>query len=250
MSSATAVPGPTAAASRSPTGTTSPPASPRPRTGSSTRGPGGWNDLDSLEIGNGDQVGLTADQRRSHMTLWAMAASPLLLGTDLTALNATDKAMLTNDRLIAVNQDGVAAKRIVNSGPKQVWSKREAERRLHRRALQHRHLRQPDRQRELVAGRLLRRRRRHRPLVRPERRHGQRLLQRDPAAGGDPADPGHPAVGHHRPVRGRERLVQRGVDRRHRPRRLQRHAASSTRPTRRARMWSGRSNRRPPGMPH
>jgi hypothetical protein len=89
-------------------------------------GPGGWNDLDSLEIGNGDQVGLTADQRRSHMTLWAMAASPLLLGTDLTALTATDKAMLTNDRLIAVNQDGVAAKRIVNSSPKQVWSKREA----------------------------------------------------------------------------------------------------------------------------
>lgn len=89
-------------------------------------GPGGWNDLDSLEIGNGDQVGLNADQRRSHMTLWAMAASPLLLGTDLTALTATDKAMLTNDRLIAVNQDGVAARRIVNSGSQQVWSKREA----------------------------------------------------------------------------------------------------------------------------
>ncbi|WP_406730557.1 carbohydrate-binding protein [Streptomyces sp. NBC_01794] len=89
-------------------------------------GPGGWNDLDSLEIGNGDQVGLNADQRRSQMTLWAMAASPLLLGTDLTALTATDKAMLTNDRLIAVDQDGVAARRIVNSGSQQVWSKREA----------------------------------------------------------------------------------------------------------------------------
>ncbi|MEU3458841.1 carbohydrate-binding protein [Streptomyces sp. NPDC006733] len=89
-------------------------------------GPGGWNDLDSLEIGNGDQVGLTADQRRSHFTLWAMAASPLLLGTDLTAMNSTDKAMLTNDRLIAVDQDGVAAKRIVNSGVNQVFSKKEA----------------------------------------------------------------------------------------------------------------------------
>ncbi|MFC8519519.1 glycosyl hydrolase family 28 protein [Streptomyces sp. NPDC057257] len=88
-------------------------------------GPGGWNDLDSLEIGNGDQVGLTADQRRSHFTLWAMAASPLLLGTDLTHLDAVDKAMLTNDRLIGVDQDGVAAKRVVNSGVKQVWSKRE-----------------------------------------------------------------------------------------------------------------------------
>ncbi len=89
-------------------------------------GPGGWNDLDSLEIGNGDQIGLTADQRRSHFTLWAMAASPLLLGTDLTHLDATDLAMLTNDRLIAVDQDGMAAKRIVNSGSNQVWSKREA----------------------------------------------------------------------------------------------------------------------------
>ena len=88
-------------------------------------GPGGWNDLDSLEIGNGDQAGLTADQRRSHFTLWAMAASPLLLGTDLTHLDSVDKAMLTNDRLIGVDQDGVAAKRVVNSGVKQVWSKRE-----------------------------------------------------------------------------------------------------------------------------
>ncbi|MFF7982912.1 alpha-galactosidase [Streptomyces sp. NPDC007901] len=90
-------------------------------------GPGGWNDLDSLEIGNGDQVGLTADQRRSHFTLWSMAAAPLLLGTDLTHLDSVDKAMLTNDRLIGVDQDGVAAKRIVSSGVKQVWSKKESD---------------------------------------------------------------------------------------------------------------------------
>lgn len=89
-------------------------------------GPGGWNDLDSLEVGNGDQIGLNADQRRTQFTLWSMAASPLLLGTDLTHLDSTDLAMLTNDRLIAVDQDGVAAKRIVNSGSGQVFSKREA----------------------------------------------------------------------------------------------------------------------------
>ncbi|MEU5974409.1 carbohydrate-binding protein [Streptomyces sp. NPDC047315] len=90
-------------------------------------GPGGWNDLDSLQIGNGDQIGLTADQRRSHMTLWAMAASPLLIGGDLTDLNATDRAILGNERLIAVNQDGVAARRLVNSGNQQVWHKKEAD---------------------------------------------------------------------------------------------------------------------------
>jgi hypothetical protein len=89
-------------------------------------GPGGWNDLDSLQLGNGDQVGLSADQRRSMFTLWAMAAAPLLLGTDLTALTATDLAMLTNDRLIGVDQDGVAAARIISSGSNQVWRKREA----------------------------------------------------------------------------------------------------------------------------
>ncbi|MEW2048747.1 alpha-galactosidase [Streptomyces sp. NPDC005476] len=90
-------------------------------------GPGGWNDLDSLELGNGDRVGLNADQRRSHFTLWAMAAAPLLLGTDLTQLDSVDRAMLNNDRLIGVDQDGVAASRIVNSGVRQVWSKKESD---------------------------------------------------------------------------------------------------------------------------
>jgi hypothetical protein len=90
-------------------------------------GPGGWNDYDSLEVGNGSNTGLTVDQRRSHMTLWAMAASPLLLGTDLTHLDPTDLAMLTNDRVIAVDQDGVAAKRIVNNGSQQAYSKKESD---------------------------------------------------------------------------------------------------------------------------
>jgi hypothetical protein len=88
-------------------------------------GPGGWNDLDSVEIGNGDEAGLSADQRRSQLTLWSMAAAPLLLGTDLTHLDPVDKAMLTNDSVLGVDQDGVAAKRIVNSGTQQVFSKKE-----------------------------------------------------------------------------------------------------------------------------
>jgi hypothetical protein len=88
-------------------------------------GPGGWNDLDSLEVGNGDNTGLTSDQRRSHLTLWAMAAAPLLLGTDLTHLDATDQAMLTNDSVLGADQDAIAAKRIVKSGDDQVWVKKE-----------------------------------------------------------------------------------------------------------------------------
>jgi Alpha galactosidase A/Alpha galactosidase C-terminal beta sandwich domain len=103
-------------------------------------GPGGWNDLDSIEIGSGDQAIKTQtgmnkqDIRRTQLTLWSMAGAPLLLGTDLTLLTqanppadiAADRAMLFNDRVIAVDQDGVAAKRIVNSGGGQVFSKRES----------------------------------------------------------------------------------------------------------------------------
>jgi hypothetical protein len=104
-------------------------------------GPGHWNDYDSIEIGSGDQeiqdiAGMSkTDIRRTQLTLWSMAAAPLLLGTDLTLLTAAnppagvaaDKAMLFNDRIIAVDQDGVAAKRIINSGGGQVYSKKEAD---------------------------------------------------------------------------------------------------------------------------
>jgi alpha-galactosidase len=88
-------------------------------------GPGGWNDYDSLELGNGDNDGLTVAQRRSMFSLWAMAASPLILGSDLTHLDAGDLAMLGNDRVIAVDQDGAAASRIVKSGDGQVFAKAE-----------------------------------------------------------------------------------------------------------------------------
>jgi hypothetical protein len=90
-------------------------------------GRGGWNDLDAIEVGDGDQVGLTADQRRSQLTLWAMAGAPLLLGTDLTALDPTDVTMLTNDRMLRVDRDGLGAARIVRSGDVQVFAKRETD---------------------------------------------------------------------------------------------------------------------------
>src|SRR5581483_8932069 len=47
-------------------------------------GPGHWNDLDSVEVGNGDRDGLTPDERRSVVTFWSIEAAPLLLGTVLT----------------------------------------------------------------------------------------------------------------------------------------------------------------------
>ena len=88
-------------------------------------GPGGYNDYDSLEVGNGSNDGLTAPERQSQMSLWAMGAAPLTLGTDLTALDPTDLGYLKNAQVLAVDQDGIDASRIVNSGNQQAYSKTE-----------------------------------------------------------------------------------------------------------------------------
>ncbi|MFE9424710.1 alpha-galactosidase [Kitasatospora sp. NPDC006697] len=85
-------------------------------------GPGGWNDLDSLEVGNGSADGLTPDERQTAETLWAVNAAPLLLGTDLTNLDAADKALLTNSEVIGVDQAGRAAHPVDQLTNSQVWS--------------------------------------------------------------------------------------------------------------------------------
>ena len=56
-------------------------------------GPGGFNDFDMLEIGNG---GLTAAEERAHFGIWAIAKSPLLIGTDLSKINQASLAVLKN----------------------------------------------------------------------------------------------------------------------------------------------------------
>jgi len=84
-------------------------------------GPGGWNDLDSLEIGNGDADGLTVGERHTMMTLWAISCSPLILGSDLTKLDDGDLAILTNAEVLAVDQAGHAASPLSSYGDQQVW---------------------------------------------------------------------------------------------------------------------------------
>ncbi|GAA4516277.1 MULTISPECIES: NPCBM/NEW2 domain-containing protein [Nonomuraea] len=65
-------------------------------------GPGHWNDPDMLEIGNG---GMTATEYRTHMSMWAMMAAPLIIGTDLRAASAETLEILGNREIIAVDQD-------------------------------------------------------------------------------------------------------------------------------------------------
>jgi hypothetical protein len=84
-------------------------------------GKGGWNDPDSLELGNGSADGLTVDERRSQMTLWAVSAAPLLLGSNLTAMDSTDLAMLTNDEVLAVDRAGHPALPVSQASQQQVW---------------------------------------------------------------------------------------------------------------------------------
>jgi hypothetical protein len=89
-------------------------------------GPGGFNDYDSIELGNGSNDGITPIERQTQLSLWSLGASPLLLGVDLTHLDPLDLQYLKNTDVLAVDQDSIAAKRVVNDGSRQVFAKKEA----------------------------------------------------------------------------------------------------------------------------
>ena len=85
-------------------------------------GPGHWNDPDMLEVGNG---GMTTEEYRSHFSLWAMLAAPLIAGNDLRDMKPEIQEILTNKEVIAVDQDplGSEGKRIVKDGDLEVWAR-------------------------------------------------------------------------------------------------------------------------------
>jgi Alpha galactosidase A/Alpha galactosidase C-terminal beta sandwich domain len=84
-------------------------------------GPGGWSDLDSINVANGSMDGLTNDEKQSHVSLWAIASSHFYMGSDLTKLDDFGVQLLTNDEVIAVNQSGVAGKRLYRTRESQVF---------------------------------------------------------------------------------------------------------------------------------
>jgi alpha-galactosidase len=85
-------------------------------------GPEHWNDPDMLEVGNGH---MKPDEYRTHMTLWAMLAAPLLAGNDLSKMTPETLSILTNRDIIAVDQDalGKQGDRVSEVGPLEVWSR-------------------------------------------------------------------------------------------------------------------------------
>jgi alpha-galactosidase len=92
--------------------------------------PGHWNDPDMLVVG---QVGwgkphptnLTPDEQYTHITIWCLLSSPLLLGCDLDQLDDFTLNLLTNDEVLAVNQDesGKQARCVINEGDLRVYAK-------------------------------------------------------------------------------------------------------------------------------
>jgi len=84
--------------------------------------PGHWNDPDMLEVGKG----LTADEDRSHFSMWAMLAAPLIAGNDIRSMSAGTQAILTNAEVIAVDQDplGMQGQIVATPGTNlQVWAR-------------------------------------------------------------------------------------------------------------------------------
>jgi alpha-galactosidase len=85
--------------------------------------PGGFNDPDMMEVGNG---GMTDTEMRSHFALWAIMAAPLIAGNDLRTASAATLTILRNANLIAINQDplGLQAVQVSNDGTRRVLAKR------------------------------------------------------------------------------------------------------------------------------
>lgn len=85
-------------------------------------GPGHWNDPDMLEVGNGK---LTLPENRTHFSMWAMLAAPLLAGNDLPHMTPEIKAILTNPDVIAIDQDklGREGTRTYADGEVEVWTR-------------------------------------------------------------------------------------------------------------------------------
>ncbi|XP_022763867.1 alpha-galactosidase 1-like [Durio zibethinus] len=83
--------------------------------------PGGWNDPDMLEVGNG---GMTKDEYIVHFSLWAISKAPLLLGCDIRNMTEETMEIVANKEVIAVNQDpyGIQAKKVRMQGDEEIWA--------------------------------------------------------------------------------------------------------------------------------
>ncbi|XP_076071237.1 alpha-N-acetylgalactosaminidase-like [Mytilus galloprovincialis] len=89
---------------------------------SSFAGPGHFNDPDMIIVGD---FGLSYEQQKSQMALWAVMASPLMMSNDLRQIDPQSKALLLNKNVLKINQDpmGIQGKRIMKTKDMQVWTR-------------------------------------------------------------------------------------------------------------------------------
>ena len=97
-------------------------------------GPGGWNDLDMLVVGlkGKGQIagsGMSFVEYQTHMSLWCIACSPLMIGCDVRKLDSDTASLLMNREVLDVNQDplGIPGKRVKQVGQSEIWTKRLAD---------------------------------------------------------------------------------------------------------------------------
>ena len=94
-------------------------------------GPGHFNDPDMLVVGkvgwgdNQHNTRLTPDEQYTHISLWSLLSAPLLIGCDMGRLDRFTLNLLTNDEVLAIDQDalGKGARRTIKSDDYQVWAK-------------------------------------------------------------------------------------------------------------------------------
>jgi alpha-galactosidase len=94
-------------------------------------GPGHWNDPDMLVVGKlgwGPQIHdtrLTKNEQMTHISLWSLVASPLLIGADMSQLDQFTTALLGNDEVLGVSQDvlGKPAGRVTLHDHVEVWAR-------------------------------------------------------------------------------------------------------------------------------
>jgi len=68
---------------------------------------------------------LTANEQYTHVSLWCLLAAPLLIGCDMTAMDDFTLSLLSNDEVLAIDQDplGRQAGRVSQDGTAEVWAK-------------------------------------------------------------------------------------------------------------------------------
>lgn len=83
--------------------------------------PGHVNDMDMLQIGRG----MTYEEDKAHFSMWSMMNSPLLAGNDLTTMSQQTLDILTNQEVIALNQDPLVyqARRFSSKDGVELWAK-------------------------------------------------------------------------------------------------------------------------------